>query len=59
MNGYPGREIRIDYQEGVAVVKMKAYLVKHKMIILQAICDPKKEGNEAAERFFAYFKMKG
>ena len=58
INGYPGREFRIDFQDGLAVIKMRSYLVKNKMFILQTICDPKKEGNAAAERFFASFKLK-
>jgi hypothetical protein len=59
MKGYPGREFRIDFQNGVATVTMRAYLVKNKMLILQTICDPKKEGNAASKHFFASFELKG
>ncbi|MCU0348295.1 MAG: hypothetical protein MUC59_15240 [Saprospiraceae bacterium] len=58
INGYPGRDFRIDFQNGLAVIRMKAYLVKNKLFILQTICDPKKEGNISAERFFSSFKLK-
>jgi hypothetical protein len=58
INGFPGREFRIDFQDGLATFKMKAFLVKNKMFILQTITDPKKEGNKSAERFLGSFKLK-
>ncbi len=58
INGFPGREFRIDFQDGLATIKMKAFLVKNKMFILQTITDPKKEGNPSAERFLGSFKLK-
>ncbi len=59
MKGYPGREFKCDFQNGVAIVTMRAYLVKNKMLILQTICDPKKEGNAASKHFFTSFDIKG
>jgi hypothetical protein len=59
MKGFPGREFKCDFQNGVAIVTMRAYLVKNKMLSLQTICDPKKEGNAASKHFFASFDIKG
>jgi hypothetical protein len=58
MDGYPGREFRIDFQHGLAVIKMRAFLVKNKMFVVQTITDPAKELNIPAERFHHSFHLK-
>lgn len=56
--GYPGRHFRVDYQEGLAVITMRAYLVKNKMYMIQTITDTKKDHNKAMERFMSSFELK-
>lgn len=58
LEGYPGRECRIDFQQGLAVIKMRAFLVKNRMYIVQTITDPAKEMNPAAEQFHHSFRVK-
>lgn len=55
--GYQGREFKTDYQDGLAVITMRVYLVKNKMYMLQTIALTKKDNNKSSERFFASFKL--
>jgi len=57
LNGFPGREIKIDYKEGLAVIKMRLYLVKNKMYIIQTITMTKNEFNKSIDRFMDSFKL--
>ena len=57
LNGYSGREVRIDYQDGLAVIKMRMYLVGSTIYIQQVIIKPAKENNKNQQRFFDSFKL--
>jgi hypothetical protein len=57
LDGYPGREIRINYPEGSALIKMRLYLVRNKMFILQTISDMKKEENPSVVKFLDSFGL--
>ena len=56
---FPGYEIRIDFQDGMAVIVMRSFLVHNKMYVMQTIAEPKKDGNKSSKRFFESFKLKG
>jgi hypothetical protein len=58
INGFPGREVRVDYQNGTAIIKMDFYLVHNEMIMLQTITEPSKENNASELKFYASFKLK-
>jgi len=58
LGGFPGYEIRIDFQEGLAIITMRSYLVHNKMYVLQVISETAKEKNKAADKFFSSFKLK-
>jgi hypothetical protein len=58
INGFPGREARIDFRDGLAVITMRAYLVKNKMYILQTITETKKDFNKSIGKFMDSFKLK-
>jgi hypothetical protein len=57
IDGFSGKEIRIDYQNGTAIIKMRTYLIKNKVIMTQAIYLPINENNANAERFFNSLKL--
>ena len=48
---FPGREIRIDFQNGKAIIKARMYLVKNILVMLETITDPKLEENKSVEKF--------
>lgn len=57
IDGFPGREVRIDFQDGMAIIRMRLYLVKNTMYILQTICETKKDNNKSIDRFMNSFKL--
>ncbi len=57
LDDYPGREVRIDYQNGVAVIKMRMYMAKSTMYLIQTIAEPTKENNKSEVRFMNSFKL--
>jgi hypothetical protein len=57
LEGHPGREVRIDYKSGVAIIKMRMYLVKSTMYVQQVIMELKKENNKTEQRFLNAFKL--
>ena len=54
---FPGREIKIEFMEGLYIMKMRFYLVRNKMYIIQTITDIKKTDNKSAERFMGSFGL--
>ena len=56
--GYPGNEIRIDYEDGIAIIRMVNLLVHNKLITLQTIAQSSKESNASGLRFMESFKLK-
>lgn len=57
LDGYPGREIRIDFQNGLAVIRMRIYMVKKLMFTLQTISYTEKDGNKSMYRFLESFRL--
>ena len=55
--GYPGREIKIDIKEGLAIIKMRSYLVENKMYIIQVITPVKNNFNTSINYFLDSFKL--
>jgi len=56
---YPGREIRIDYKNGMAIISMRIYLVENKMYMIQTITETKKEAKKSIDRFMDSFELIG
>jgi len=56
-DGYPGREIKIDFREGLAVITMRMYLVGNRMYIIQTITETNKDFNTSIGRFMDSFKL--
>jgi hypothetical protein len=55
---YPGREIKVDYGDGAAFIRMRLYLVKNKMYILQTITLADKDNNASINEFLNSFQLK-
>jgi hypothetical protein len=58
LDGFPGREFRIDFKDGLAVITMRAYLAGHIMYFLQTITPTKKDHNKSIGRFMDSFAFK-
>ncbi|NUO00379.1 MAG: hypothetical protein HUU01_07150 [Saprospiraceae bacterium] len=57
LDGFPGKEIKIDFRDGLAIIKMRFYLVKNKMYVIQAITETGKFPNKSVDRFMDSFKL--
>ncbi len=55
---FPGKEIRVDYGNGLAIIMMRLYLVHNKVYILQTITETSKESNSSVLKFHNSFKLK-
>lgn len=55
--GYPGREFSVDYENGLAVIKMRMYLVKNKMYMIETISKKEYEFNTSIDRFMNSFEL--
>jgi hypothetical protein len=56
--GYPGRDVLIDYGQGLAMVKMKIVFAKNRSYAIQTISLTGKENNQSSDRFFGSFELK-
>ena len=54
---YPGREVKIDFKNGEAVITMKIYLVRNEAFILQTITHSTKDNNSSQTKFFESFRL--
>ncbi len=54
---YPGREIKIDFNNGNAIIFMRLYLVKNKLFLLETITQTNKVPNAAITRFLNSFQL--
>ena len=55
---YPSRTIEVDYQNGLAVLKMKMILRESKLIIIQTITSTANYPNYSIDKFFNSFNLK-
>jgi hypothetical protein len=54
---YPGREMRIDFQNGTAVIQSRIYLIKNRLYTLQVIIPPTKDFNASVNKFLDSFSL--
>ncbi len=57
INGYPGRESRIDFKNGLAIIKQRTYLLKNRIYILQVITLTENSFNVSINKFLDSFKL--
>jgi hypothetical protein len=57
LKGFPGREVKISFQEGLAIITMRVYLVNNKMYLLETIAETAKDGNDMIAKFMNSFDL--
>src|SRR5665213_3356589 len=57
IDGYPGREVKLDLQNGKAVMNIRFFLVKNRMYILETITTAEKDSNKSIEKFMNSFEI--
>ena len=55
---FQGREIKIDFKNGLAIIKNRTYLVGNKVYLVQTITKTEKENNKSIEKFMNSFTLK-
>ncbi len=54
---YPGREIRISFNQGKGIINSRFYLVGRRLIMMQVITEQRKDFNKSINNFFNSFKL--
>jgi hypothetical protein len=57
LSGFPGYFWRVDYLDGKAVIKSKAWLVDNRFYELKTISWKEKNINPSSDKFFESFKL--
>ncbi len=57
MNGFPGKEVKIDFKDGLAIFKVRIYLVKNTMYLIQTVTETGEFPNKSVDRFLDSFKL--
>lgn len=57
LSGYPGRQWRIDYNEGKGIIKTKSFLVNNRYYSIQTIMIKQNSLNESTPRFMNSFQL--
>ncbi len=57
LDGYSGRKVRIDFQDGYAVITMKLLLADNKLYMLQTITETSKDFNKSISKFMDSFEL--
>ncbi|WP_346857528.1 hypothetical protein [uncultured Draconibacterium sp.] len=55
--GFPGREIKVDVRDGLAVIKMRSYLIRNHMYIVQVISPSSNTFNKSINYFLDSFEL--
>lgn len=58
LGDYPGKEVTIDYNNGVYIITLRVYLVKNQVYMMQVISETSKSGNSDSVRFLESLKLK-
>lgn len=57
LGDYQGREMKIDFQNGIAVIWIRVYLVENKVYMLQIISKSENDGNNSIKTFMDSFSL--
>ena len=57
LGGYPGKEVKIDFNNGMFIITLRMYLVKNEVYMLQVVSETKKSGNESSNKFMESLQL--
>lgn len=55
---FQGREYKVDFKNGLAIIKNRTYLVGNKVYFIQTITKTEKDNNKSIEKFMNSFTIK-
>jgi hypothetical protein len=57
LDKHEGREIKVDFKDGLAVIRMRMFLVKNRVYMIQTITETSKDFNKSTTRFMDSFRF--
>lgn len=57
IDGYNGKEVKINFQDGMAIIRIRVYLVKNQVYMLQVVTKSENDSNESIARFMDSFDL--
>ena len=57
IDSYSGKEVKIDFQDGMAIIRIRVYLVENKVYMLQVITKKENDSNESISKFLNSFSL--
>lgn len=54
---YKGKEVKINFQDGMAVIRIRVYLVENNVYMLQVVTKTDKDNNESISKFMNSFAL--
>ncbi|MDB5272484.1 MAG: hypothetical protein JWO58_851 [Chitinophagaceae bacterium] len=57
LDGHEGREATVDYQNGLAVITLRLFLINGNMYMIQTIAETSKAPNASSQKFFDSFQL--
>ena len=54
---YQGREVKINFQDGMAIIRIRIYLVQNKVFMLQVVTKTENDSNDAIAHFMNSFAL--
>ncbi|WP_196884906.1 hypothetical protein [Aureivirga sp. CE67] len=55
--GYPGRDIKFSFMDGLGVFSMRVYLIENEMYTMQVISSGENQDSKLKDKFFDSFKL--
>ncbi|MGI9530462.1 hypothetical protein [Lutimonas sp.] len=57
IDGFKGKEVKINFQDGMAIIRIRVYLVKNQVYMLQVVTKTENDSNESIARFMNSFDL--
>jgi len=57
IDSYEGKEVKINFQDGMAIIRIRVYLVQNKVYMLQVITKTENDSNESISKFMNSFSL--
>ncbi len=54
---YQGKEVKINFQDGMAIIRIRVYLVENRVYMLQVVTKTENDSNESISRFMNSFAL--
>ena len=59
IDSYQGKEVKINFQDGMALIRIRVYIVQNKVYMLQVITKTENDSNESISKFMNSFSLIG